>query len=521
MPGWDDGYVTDVPYTTNFYREITPVWLATACLLLGQRAPDLTRPFRYADLGCGHGFTALIVAASHPQAEVWGFDFNPAHVEWATRLAAAAGLDNARFVETSFADLAARAETALPAFDFMVAHGVASWISPENLKLMLDVIRQRLRPGGLTYLSYNVTTGWSGMVPLRRLMWMLTDASPARTDLAAAGALDFIERMRQAGALFFHGNPRVDSRLDDIRRQDPRYIAHEYLNRDWHPLMFADMAEAMRDTRCNFVGSATLSENVDALSAPDTMLPLLGEAADQVLRETLRDFAGSQSFRRDMYRRGLAPIGGSEHAALLDEMVLAPLGQTVPDPITFSTPVGTVTGRPEIYRPLFDMLAGGVLTLRQIREAPPYAGRPLGELLQAITLMIAGGYAHPVRPDGITAPAREAAHRLNQVLALENIHGGDLPRLAAPLIGSALQVDLLETLMVGELLAGLKPTLPNLTLAVMSALERSGRNIQREGKPVTDPDEIRSMAGDIAQRFLDRRMPVLHMLGILEPPRPA
>jgi len=519
MPGWDDGYVTDVTYTTNFYREITPVWLATTCLLLGQRPPDLARPFRYADLGCGHGFTTLVIAACHPQAEVWGFDFNPAHIEWATRVADAAGLSNAHFVETSFADLAARPEAALPAFDFMVSHGVASWISPENLKLLLDVIRQRLRPGGLSYLSYNVTTGWSGMVPLRRLMWMLTDASTARTDLAAAGALDFIERMRQAGALFFQGNPRVETRLEDIRRQDPRYIAHEYLNRDWHPLMFAEVAEAMRDSRCNFVGSATLSENVDALSAPDSMLPLLAETSDQVLRETLRDFAGSQAFRRDIYRRGLAPISASEHAALLDELTIAALGQTVPDPITFSTPVGTVTGRTDIYRPMFDMLAGGVLSLRQVREASAYAGRSLGELLQALTLIVAGGFAHPVRPDGLTQPARAAARRLNEVLARENTHGAELPRLSAPLIASALQVDLLETLMVGELLAGMQPNLPNLTLAVTSALQRSGRNIQRDGKPVTDPAEIQSMAGDIAKRFLDRRIPILHLLGILEPSR--
>ncbi len=173
MAGWDDGYVTDVVYTTNFYREITPAWLATAALLLGQRPPDLTRPFRYADLGCGHGFTALVVAATCPEAEVWAFDFNPAHIEWARLLASQAGLANVRFVEASFADLAALPESALPAFDFMVSHGVLSWISPENRKLLLEVYRQRLRAGGLAYVSYNVTTGWAGMVPLRRLMCLL------------------------------------------------------------------------------------------------------------------------------------------------------------------------------------------------------------------------------------------------------------------------------------------------------------------------------------------------------------
>ena len=107
MAQWDDGYVTDVAYTSNFYREITPTWLAMTSLLLGHRPPDLARPFSYADLGCGNGFTTLVIAAACPHADVWGFDFNPAHVEFANDLAARAGLTNVRFVETSFADLEA------------------------------------------------------------------------------------------------------------------------------------------------------------------------------------------------------------------------------------------------------------------------------------------------------------------------------------------------------------------------------------------------------------------------------
>jgi SAM-dependent methyltransferase len=515
MAGWDDGYVTDVAYTTNFYREITPVWLATTCLLLGQRPPDLTRPFRYADLGCGHGFTALAIAATHPDAEVWGFDFNPAHVEWATRLAAQAGLTNAHFAEASFADLAARPEAALPPFDFMVSHGVLSWISPENRRLMVEVIRQRLRPGGLAYVSYNVTTGWAGMVPLRMLMRMLAEANPARTDLTASPILDFIDKMKQGGALYFQANPRLDARLEDIRKQDARYIAHEYLNRDWHPVMFAEVAEAMAEAKCSFFGSATLSENVDALAAPPGMVPLLAESGTQVLRETLRDFASAQAFRRDLYRRGLSPLPPTEHQIMLDELMIAPMGMTVPDPVTFSTPVGMVTGRTEVYRPLFDMLADGPLSLRQVRGAAPYAGRPLMELLQAITLMMAGGFAHPVLPGGGSAAAREAAQRLNLAIAAANEHGAELARLVAPLIGSTLQVDLLETLMVGDLLAGRPADMDGLTTSVLTGLERSGRTMQRDGKPVTDPAETRTMAAEVVQRFLERRTPVLRTLGVL------
>ena len=74
MAQWDDGYVTDVAYTSNFYREITPSWLAMTSLLLGHRPPDLAKPFSYADLGCGNGFTALIVAATSRAAEYLKLD---------------------------------------------------------------------------------------------------------------------------------------------------------------------------------------------------------------------------------------------------------------------------------------------------------------------------------------------------------------------------------------------------------------------------------------------------------------
>lgn len=515
MPAWNDGYVTDVAYTTNFYREMTPAWLATTCLLLGERPPDLSRPFRYADLGCGHGFTALAIAAAHPRAEVWGFDFNPAHVEWATRLAGAAGLTNVHFVEASFAELAGQPAAALPQFDIMASHGVLSWVSTENRRTMLEVIRQRLRPGGLAYISYNVSTGWAAMVPLRRLMSLLEQADPQRSDLAAAAIFEFIDRLKQAGALFFPANPRLETRLEDMRRQDPRYIAHEFLNRDWHPLMFADVAEAMAEVKCGYLGSASLSENVDVLAAPPGMAPLLAEAREPVLRETLRDFGSAQSFRRDVYRRGSSPLLSQEQYERLEALRIAPLVLGTPDPLNFPAPIGAVTGRPEVYRPLFDMLADADVTLGAVREASAYANHPFGELVQAFTLMVAGGFAHPVLPDGENQIDRQAAVRLNQAIARENARGGDLPRLAAPLIGSALQVDLLETLMVGDLLAGHPADAPGLTASVLAGLERSGRTLQRDGKPVTSPAETEALAADVVQRFVERRLPVLVRLGVL------
>ena len=220
------------------------------------------------------------------------------------------------------------------------------------------------------------------------------------------------------------------------------------------------------------------------------MAPILAETRDPTLRETLRDIGCAQTFRRDVYRKGVAPLPAAEQQVLLDGMTLAGMGMAVPEGgATFATPIGNVTGRPEVYQPLLSMLEAGPLSVRQARESPAFAGRPLVELMQAFTLLVAGGYAHPMLPDGGTTAGHEAARRLNLAIARANANGADLPRLAAPAIGSAIGADILETLLVGELLAGKPADVDALATELLGMLGRSGRSVQREGKPVTDPAE--------------------------------
>lgn len=508
MAGWDDGYVTDTVYTSQFHRETTPAWLATTALLLGHRAPDLSRPFRYADLGCGNGFTALVVAATCPHAEVWGFDFNPAHVETATAMAARAGIANVRFVETSFADLATQPAAALPEFDFMVAHGVLSWISSENQRHLIGTIGQRLRAGGLAYVSYNVTTGMANMLPVRALMRLLAETTPDRSDQAVGGILNQLDRVKQAGAAFFQVNPALENRLKDIRAQDPRYVAHEFLNRDWRPMMFTDVADAMADAKCRFIGSATLAENIDTTSVPGGMAPLLAEHRDQRLRETLRDIGAAQSFRRDIYRRGIAPTLVAEQQAAIDALTLGWTGLAAAEQVTIATSLGQITGKAELYRPLLARIQAGPATVPELASQVP---NTMVEVLQALTLLMAGGYAHPLLP----APAASSARAFNQAVAAMNASGGDLGLLAAPALGTALICDLLETLVVGALLDGTPPAIPDLAEEALRRLARGGRTMQRDGQAVTDPADARQMVSGVISGMLERRLGLWRAVGML------
>lgn len=515
MAGWNDGYVTDVVYTQGSYREMTPAWLATTALMLGQRPPDLAQPFRYADLGCGHGLTATIVAATCPHAEVWGFDFNPAHIESARRLASAAGLTNLHFREASFADLATQTQTDPGSFDFVVSHGVISWISAENRARLVHIIGQWLRPGGLVYLSYNVATGWAAMLPVRALMRVLMQTNHERSDQAATGLMNYLETMKDAGAHFLSANPMTGQRLAELRKQDVRYIAHEFLNADWNPLMFADVVEAMADAKCSYIGSATLTENIDPVSVPAGMMSLVTAATDPVLRETLRDFGLAKSFRRDIYRRGVLPMPSAEQIRLVDGIELVWTGRQAEDPIKLATPIGEVQGLPEIYTPLMAMLQEGARTIGSIRHDGRFARRPVADILQAVSLLISSDYINAALPSAVQASARASTDRLNAAIGAINADGGDIARMASAVTGAEVAADPLETLITREKLAGRPMEVDGLTDRLLAVLTQAGRSVQREGKPVQDADQARVMMRNSVETMVSQRLPLLARLGVV------
>jgi SAM-dependent methyltransferase len=482
-----------------------------AALLLGHRPPDLSRPFRWAELGSGHGFSASVFASAFPQAEFWGFDFNPAHVESARLTASRAGLSNVHFEEASFAELAARGDAALPEFDFVVGHGIYSWVSRENQRHILDFFRRRLRPGGLGYLGYNALPGWASMLPVRALMHRWWEAHPGRPEQSVPAMLAFLQRLKESGAAFMAANPMVDTRLAALANLDPRYIVHEYLNKDWSPLMSADVADDLAEAKCAFIGSATLTDNLDAAAVPPVMQPLLADIRETRLRETLKDLGSAQSFRRDIFRRGLDPLGGPEHRGMLDELELVGVGRAPEGEVNFSTAIGQVTGKREIYAPLLERLADGRLSLREARGMEALADKPMKEAAQAFALLASGGYAHPAA----AAASPAFAQALNVEIARRMDAGQPLTWLVAPGIGTAMPADVIDIALAGEVLAGRLGSAETLIERAMAMLAATGRAVLRDGQAVTDPAQARVVVGEVTAAFLEKRLPLYRRLGAL------
>jgi hypothetical protein len=70
------GYITDVPYAWPFAKELAPAWLDLVALYRALSRGHEQGGFSWCDLGCGHGLTASILAATHQGGRFCGIDFN-------------------------------------------------------------------------------------------------------------------------------------------------------------------------------------------------------------------------------------------------------------------------------------------------------------------------------------------------------------------------------------------------------------------------------------------------------------
>lgn len=295
-------YTAGRAYLRSFRREVAPSWLRAVQVLRGLPAIDLDRPLRLLDLGCGHGFTAALAAAAHPQAEVMGVDIDPENILAARSVAEAAGLTNVRFREASFCELL---EDEPGRFDIVVCFGVYTWVDATERARIVRLLDRVVATGGLVCLGYNAMPGWAAASPLRDLARALAAGRPQPGREAATGeAFALLDALGAPQAGVMGDNPALVGWLDRLRDKPLGYLSHELLPEAgtalWSHQLSADMAGA----RLRYAGSAQLLQNFDAFVFEEAVCHRIEPLVPLGLGEMARDLATNRSFRIDVFMRG-------------------------------------------------------------------------------------------------------------------------------------------------------------------------------------------------------------------------
>jgi SAM-dependent methyltransferase len=369
------------------------------------------------ELGCGDGANTLSLAQALPQASFIAIDLAASALARGERLARDAALEN---VELRCADLEHLPDD-LGSFDYILAHGVYSWIPPRARGALLDCCRQRLNPHGIAYVSYNAYPG-SYLRDMTRdmLLYHLRDVADPQQRLEGAHALmrtvieietpspyaqalrEQIERMlRYSDALLFH---------DDLAEISTPFYFHEFIDHATrHELRFlaeADLADSqMRDV-------------------PQSAARLMATLGDDALaREQYMDFFRNRMFRQTLLCHSEAPVRRELDDHALERFAISSSARphesegAAPDERIYATPEGfsLTTSEPPI-----------LAAMRALAEAWPAA------LDFATLLRAARAAASPA------ASAEPVAERLRVVLLhsylarIVQLHGAPAPLLARP-----------------------------------------------------------------------------------------
>ncbi|MEI9937186.1 MAG: class I SAM-dependent methyltransferase [Pseudomonadota bacterium] len=513
---WTHGYVQTVDYTHHYCRELSPSLLDFACLSRGISTSLAERPLRYLELGFGQGLS-LNVHAAASQGEFWGTDFIPAHVLNARELAAASR-SGARLFEDSFEDFARRED--LPEFDVIGMHGTWSWISPQNRAIVLDIVRKRLAPGGLFYLSYNALPGCAAELPLRNLLKLhVEQVSPPLLGVPEKidASLSFMRSLAEAGSRHFHEQGESKALLDRVSGQNRNYLAHEYLNRDWQPMGFAEVAALASEAKLEFATSATLSDHLDSVAFPDKAKKLLDEAKHPLLRETARDYLVNQRFRRDIFVKGLrrlSPEARDERFArsrfVLRALPEKLLGAKIP------MPFGEAELKPETYGALSAALAEqnfAPKSLTFLRQHPGCKQLRPGQFVHALRLLVSTGHLHLAQSEAAAAAAAPRCQGLNAQLLDRALYTDEGTVLASPVTGSGVIVPHEQQLFLHARAQG-QSTPAQWAAHAWSRYSALGVRLTQDGKVLETAQENLAYLTQTAQTFADQELVVLQALGI-------
>jgi SAM-dependent methyltransferase len=283
----------DVPYPGHPYAQTHPDRLATLAILFGLE-PAPVESCRVLELGCGDGGNLVPMALGLPGAQFAGIDSAATAIERGRALASALDLTNVTLEPVAIEDY----EPAAGAFDYVIAHGVYSWVAPPLRDRLLALCGRALAPGGVAYVSYNALPG-------ARIRQALRDMLRFHT----AGLEDPRERAESARALLrflVEGWPATREHTAALRHQAEQALErsdasllHDELAEFNEPVGFAEFAEHAGAHGLQYLAEADFFEMQTAV-APEAVRGVLRSVEDPLRREQYLDFIKGRMFRQNL-----------------------------------------------------------------------------------------------------------------------------------------------------------------------------------------------------------------------------
>src|SRR4030095_8061013 len=245
------------------------------------------------------GGNLIPIAATLPDAQFVGIDLSPVQVRQGTADIEALGLSNIRMLAMNIMDLGDELGT----FDYIIAHGVYSWVPNEVQERMLEICARQLSPSGIAYISYNTLPGWRMRAVARAAMPYHTRrlVDPSQRVAQSRAMLEFLAESLKGDASAY--GSLLKQEAEQLRRKDDYYILHDHLEAVNEPLYFHQFMERASRHGLNYLAEADFVTMLGGDFVPEVMRTLAEVAPDVQSREQYMDFLRARSFRQTLLVR--------------------------------------------------------------------------------------------------------------------------------------------------------------------------------------------------------------------------
>lgn len=299
----------EVPYPSSSFPQTHPLRLATMARLFGLSPASPSR-CRVLELGCADGANLIPLAELYPDSEFVGLDLSSRQIEAGREVVRQVGLPNIRLEQGDLLTF----DPGEQRFDFIIAHGLYSWVPDSVRERIFALCQQALTSQGVAYISYNTLPGWHMRGMIRHMtLYHASHFEQTSERVAQARALvrflaDAVPAVGSAYGQF------LQAELAAMEHWQDGYLRHDLLEDDNRAFYFHEFIRDARRHHLQYLSEPDLSSMLAGNLSPSVQSTLASISRDLIAMEQYMDFLRNRSFRmtllvRDGLRleRGLDP----------------------------------------------------------------------------------------------------------------------------------------------------------------------------------------------------------------------
>ena len=289
-----------IAYPRGSHRSSHPRTAEAIATLFGMETPPLSR-CRVLKLGCAAGWNLIPQAVDYSASRFVGVDLSQRQIDEGQSMVQSLGLDNIELRQVSILDI----DRSWGEFDYIICHGVYSWVDADVRDKILAICKENLSPHGVAYFSYNVYPGWGLRGTIRDMMLYHTAQfdDPHEQISQAREVLDF---MAENCAKETPYGRMLKQELDDVRSVDDADLFHDHMAEHNFPVYFSQF-----DQHAESKGLQYLADTDFASMLPKYLTAKANAAlanAPLVKQEQYMDFLRNRTFRRTLLCHANVPL---------------------------------------------------------------------------------------------------------------------------------------------------------------------------------------------------------------------